>query len=413
MSEDIEGTKPKRQRILILSASAGQGHVRAAQALEKAFRADNPATEVRCLDALDYTSPAFRTIYAKTYLRLVNTTPGVLGFLYDYADTPWRQEKSRLVFDVANALPLVQLINQYKPDLVVCTHFMPAEIISALICRGRLATKLAVVVTDIDVHAYWLCHHYSHYFVFGGEAKAHLERLGFAGDRITATGIPVDPVFAQKKDKQAMRAKYGLDLERKTIYLSAGGFGVGPTDEILAALEAMQTPVQVLAMCGRNQKMQASVRRLAGRLGETSRLRLIPVGFTHDVDEYMACADLVLGKPGGLTTSEALCRDLVFVIVNPIPGQEERNSDHLLESGCALRANNILTLSYKLDGLLSNPSKLAAMQANVQALAKPNAAADVVRVLAQEHLSDQAVADANHVCRRRRLPLRLRRQASV
>ncbi len=407
---------PVQKRILILSASAGQGHVRAAQALESVFRADYPGCEIRCEDALNYTSPAFRTIYSKTYVRMVNTTPGMLGLLYDYADVPWRQEASRLAFDTVNALPLLQMINKFQPGLVVCTHFMPAEIISALICRGRLSTRLAVVVTDIDVHAYWLCHHYSNYFVAGDEARAHLGELGFDRNRVTVSGIPVDPVFQVRKDKKAMRQAYGLDPERQTIYLSAGGFGVGPTDDMILALDKMQTPVQLLAMCGRNEKMFERVIAVSSKLRSDTQLRVVPVAYTTKVDEYMACADVVLGKPGGLTTAEALCRQLVFAIVNPIPGQEERNSDHLLEAGAAIRCNNLPTLAYKLDALLQDQDKLKKMQENVLALARPYAANQIVRCMLSANDAELSVTDAAHVCRRtrfRRLGTRLRPVAKI
>lgn len=387
-------------RVLILSASAGAGHVRAAQALEKAFRASDNIADVHHADSLLYTSIPFRNVYSKGYIEMVNTSPAILGLLYDYADVPWKDEQRRLTIDRLNALALIRLINRYKPDMVVCTHFLPAEIISYLICKKRIDTKLAVVVTDLDIHAMWLCHHYSNYFVALDETRAHMESLGFAGDRIVASGIPVDPVFQERKDKIAMRIKYGLDPAQHTIYMSSGGFGVGRAEEMLAELSKVRHPVQVLAMCGKNKDMFERVSSLRYDLPSDTNLSIVPVGFTTDVDEYMAASDMVLGKPGGLTTSEALCRELVFVVVNPIPGQEERNSDHLLEKGAAIRCNNLPTLAYKVDSLLDDQERFLEMKNNVMELSRPNAASDIANGLLAESMEPKTVTDSNHICRK-------------
>lgn len=387
-------------RILILSASAGAGHVRAAQALEQAFRTSDNIADVRHADSLLYTSIPFRNVYSKGYIEMANTSPAILGLLYDYADVPWKDEQRRLTIDRLNALALIRLINKYKPDMVVCTHFLPAEIISYLICQKRIDTKLAVVVTDMDIHAMWLCHHYSNYYVALDETRAHMQSLGFAGDRIVASGIPVDPVFQERKDKTAMRIKYGLDPSQHTIYMSSGGFGVGRAEEMLAELSKVKHPVQVLAMCGKNRDMYQRVASLRYDLPADTNLSIVPVGFTTDVDEYMAASDMVLGKPGGLTTSEALCRGLVFVVVNPIPGQEERNSDHLLEKGAAIRCNNLPTLAYKVDSLLDCKERFLEMKNNVMELARPHAATNIANALLAESMEPKTVTDSNHICRK-------------
>ena len=215
-------------RVLILSASAGAGHLRAAQAVKDAFLAAGAAKEVRHIDSLDYTSPVFRRLYSKTYLDMVNKAPKVLGWLYDVSDIPWKNESRRLAFDRLNTRPLVRLINDYKPELIISTHFLPAEIISWLLCRKKIDARHAVVVTDLDAHATWLCRHYDQYFAAIDETREHLEKLGVSADQITVSGIPIDPVFAQQKEKTAMRQKYGLSLDRPTILVSAGGFGVKP-----------------------------------------------------------------------------------------------------------------------------------------------------------------------------------------
>lgn len=370
------------RKVLILSASAGAGHVRAAEAVERAFREAGAAREVKHVDTLRYTNKLFRTLYSKAYIEMVNKTPEVLGWLYDALDKPWKNERRRLALDKLNARPFVKMLKEERPDICVCTHFLPAEIISWLKAKERIATRQAVVVTDFDVHAMWLCHHYEQYFVALDETRAHMEALGVPADKITVTGIPIDPVFALQKDGREMREKHGLRPGVPTILLSAGGGGVGPVEKIVESLLGLKSPAQIVALCGRNEELRRRVEEIAaGRRAPHVTVRA--AGYTNEVDELMSASDILLGKPGGLTTSEALAKGLAFCVVNPIPGQEERNSDHLLEEGVAIRCNNLPALAYKLDRLLQDPQRLASMRANSRRLARPHAARDIVsRLLA-------------------------------
>ena len=368
------------RKVLLLSASAGAGHVRAAEAIEKAFKEDanGDGREVHHLDILNYTNKVFRHLYSKAYIDLVNKLPEVPGWVYDKLDKPWKNERRRLALDKLNTRPLVKLLRGYQPDLIVCTHFLPAEIVSWLKAKERLASRQVIIVTDFDVHAMWLVHHYEHYFVAIDEARAYLEALGIPARKITVSGIPIDPVFAKRKDKQEMRAKHGLAPDRTTILLSAGGFGVGSVDALIASLLPLQHRAQVVAICGRNEELKKRLQKLAARAKPDATVLLKPFGYTKEMDELMTASDLVLGKPGGLTTSEALAKGLVFVIVNPIPGQEERNSDHLLEGGVGIRCNNLPVLSYKLDKLLADPKRFASMQERARRLGRPAAAKEIV-----------------------------------
>ena len=355
--------------------------MRAAEALARAFAEAGAAKEVRHVDTLAYTNKLFRHLYSKAYIEMVNKTPELLGWLYDALDKPWKNERRRLALDKLNTRPFVKMLREYQPEITVCTHFLPAEIISWLKAKERISWPQSIVVTDFDVHAMWLCHHYEQYFVALPETRVHLERLGITPNKITVSGIPIDPVFAQDKDQFAMREKHGLAPDRTTILLSAGGFGVGPVEHMVEALAALEHPAQVIALCGRNEELKSRLEGIAARVASASSTVIKPIGYTTEMDEYMTAADLLLGKPGGLTTSEALAKELVFVIVNPIPGQEERNSDHLLEEGVAIRCNNLPALAFKIDRLLSDPPRLAAMRARARQLARPHAARGIVNKL--------------------------------
>jgi processive 1,2-diacylglycerol beta-glucosyltransferase len=231
------------------------------------------------------------------------------------------------------------------------------------------------------VHALWLARHYEQYFVALDETRAHLEELGVPASKVTVTGIPIDPIFAEPKDQRAMRLKHGLHPDRTTILVSAGGYGVGRVETLRTALLKLRHRAQVILVCGRNAELKTRLDRQVARDSAGTSPSFHVVGFTNEMDELMAASDLIIGKPGGLTTSEALARGLVFVVVNPIPGQEERNSDHLLEEGCAIRCNNLPVLAYKIDRLLDDPSRLAAMRQNALRVARPRAAFDIVTKL--------------------------------
>jgi len=232
-----------------------------------------------------------------------------------------------------------------------------------------------------EEHAQWLTREVDQYFVALDETRAHLVRLGIPTDTVTVSGIPIDPVFAEPKDRRAMRVKHGLDPDRTILLVSAGGFGVGPVERLVRSLLELQHPAQAVVICGRSAPLKAKLDALAATVPPAHGVRLKILGYTTEMDEYMAAADLMVGKPGGLTTSEALARGLVMVIVNPIPGQEERNADHLLEQGVAIRCNNLPVLAYKIDRLLDDPARLAAMRANVGRLAHPHAARTIVDTL--------------------------------
>jgi processive 1,2-diacylglycerol beta-glucosyltransferase len=366
-------------RLLILSASVGAGHVRAAQALEAACATGEFPGEARHLDVLRFTNRAFRTLYSQGYLELVDKAPDVLGWLYDRLDIPWKSNRLQQAFEQANLAPFVKLLESLRPDWALCTHFLPAGIIAWLRRHRRLHVPQAVVVTDFDVHALWLLRDVEQYFVAREEAAVYLERTGVPAERIRVTGIPVDPVFAVAKDRGDARRRQGLDQTLPTVLLSVGGFGLHGAARILEALLAIRQPVQIVAVAGARDEVRSRLQRVAA--GVPPRHRVQVLGFTTVMDELMAAADLLVGKAGGLTSSEALARGLPLLIVNPTPGQEERNSDHLLEAGAAVRCNNLPTIGWKIEQLLAEPGRLARLREAARAAGRPRAALDIVSAM--------------------------------
>lgn len=284
--------------------------------------------------------------------------------------------------DRLNTRPLVKFIREFAPDAVVCTHFMPAGIIGHLIERSDLQTHLSIVVTDLDCHAMWLSRVFHRYFVAIEETKVHLEAIGLPAERVSVTGIPIDAAFSAPVDAEEVRQRLGLRADRPTLLLSAGALGFGPTEVVVKRLLELPPEIQTIVICGRSEELQTRIRELtAEAVG-----RFAVLGYSEQMPELMRSANLFIGKPGGLTTSEALACGLPMCVVSPIPGQEERNSDHLLEEGAAIRVNELTTLPWKIPRLLADPERLARMRQAALALGRPHAARDVVRTLLTDHL---------------------------
>jgi processive 1,2-diacylglycerol beta-glucosyltransferase len=370
-------------RVLLLSASVGSGHKVAAAALERCFR-QHPDVEVHNQDALKLTSRLFQATAADAYFALVKESPWYVGWLYDYNDEPFKNEQGLArLWNELNAQPLARFITEYDPDITVCTHFMPAGIAAQLLIEGRIGGSLAIVTTDYDFQGMWLSRVFSRYFVALEETKVQLAGLGIDPERITVSGIPVDPAIAAPFDAAAVRARYSLRPELPTLLVSAGALGGGPARDIVAQIMRMRTPVQAVVVCGRNQALRDEVSALAAEQPETFRI----LGYTTEMLDLMRVATLFIGKPGGLTASECMAAGLPMLIVEPIPGQEERNSDHLLENGAAARANAATVIAYKLDRILSEPGRLEAMQAATARLGRPDAARVVVETLLNDRVA--------------------------
>ena len=368
----------RKPRVLLLSASSGAGHVRAGEALQKAFASRGDCL-VEHIDAMQYVSKLFQGIYEKAYISMVRNAPALMGVLYERTDHPWRNPGSRLALDRLNTQPMIRLLKRVQPDLCVATHFLPAEILAWLIAKRKLRAKNAIAVTDYDVHAGWLCRTVSRYYVAIPEAAEYLAGIGVPREIVRVTGIPIDPVFSAPLDRAAARRSLRLDPAAPMILLATGGYGVGPVGQLVEELLALERPWQLVAIAGKGEGVKKRLDELARAAGvlASAQPRLVPVGFTTQMDEYMAADDLLVGKAGGLTTSEALARHLPMALIEPIPGQEFRNADHLLENGTAIRCNNLPAAAWKIAALLEDRARIDRMRRAAAHMARPHAAGDI------------------------------------
>jgi processive 1,2-diacylglycerol beta-glucosyltransferase len=379
------GSTLKKKRIAILSASVGAGHMRAAEALA-AVAADSNV-EVVNQDVLTLMPRTFQKLYRDVYLEMVGKAPKMFGWLYEYTDKPFQEDLLRMAVEEASARKIYEFLDEFQPDLALCTHFLPSSLLHQRRKKNKFAKSLATVITDFDVHGMWLATPSDHYFCAVPEARAYLRTFGISGRAITVAGIPTHPVFSQPKDRAATCEKLGLRADLPTILISTGGFGVTNVGLILEALSQLKTPVQVVAACGRNADLAAGLKTQLAAAEPSAFPVFHVIGFTTDFDEYMACADIMLGKPGGLTTWESFVKGLAWVVVRPIPGQEERNTYHLLEEGIGIWAYEERTLAFKVDELLANPGRLERMRENSLRMGRPDAAKQIINTCLEELLA--------------------------
>jgi processive 1,2-diacylglycerol beta-glucosyltransferase len=374
---------PSRSLVL-LSVSAGAGHVRAAEALRAQAAEAYPDVNAIHLDLMEWVPAMFRKVYAESFLYVVERYPEIWGYLYGRTDKAPREysktEGLRKALERLNTVKFMKVLKDLDPDHVICTHFLPAQLLSRKMRKGAFKLPVWVQVTDFDVHRLWIHSHLAGYFAASEEVAWRMADKGVDPGTIQVTGIPIMPVFSSRLDKAACARELGLDPAKPILALMAGGAGVGAgtggggMDQTAARLLAMPGDFQLVAMAGRNEKLLGALDRLAQIHPE----RLFPMGFTRTIERIMAASDLAITKPGGLTSSECLAMGLPMILVNPIPGQEERNADYLLENGAALKAYDSAGLEFRVKDLLANPRRLAALRENARALGKPRAAGAVL-----------------------------------
>lgn len=369
----------KSPRILIAHVTAGAGHTRAAEAIAKAYKNLYPDANVKLVDTLDYINSVYKKVYSNTYLALVRHTPRLWGYIYERYD----KEEERLDDKVRQSLETMQagdfrdFLDDFSPDVVICTHFLPMELISRWKKKRKSSLPLYAVVTDFAVHTFWIVEEVDAYFVASDDIKRELQTRGAQAANIYQTGIPVDPVFSTLAPKAEMRDKLGLDPNLPTVLIMGGGYGIGDFTGLVRSFKDVKTKMQLMIVCGKNEALQEELTQVAMSLPITTQV----FGFVNNVHELMRAADIMVTKPGGLSSSEALAANCPMMIINPIPGQEQRNSDHLLENGAASILHQVSDGAYYIEKLLNNTERLESMVKATQRIGHKDAAMEISRTV--------------------------------
>lgn len=367
-------------RILIATITAGGGHLAAAAALDEAWKASRPNDVIERIDLLKFFSPLHRKIHSDGYVKLVERAPEIWGMVFKTTDNP---QSARRLNKLKRAIPsssrskFVRYVKQFQPDIVLCTHYLPLEMLGHMRKKNNTSGPLIVsVVTDFEAHALWMDSCVDLYCVAAEETRVRLVARGAADNSVIATGIPISSRFSLKPEPKAVRKTLGLRDDLPTLLVLSGGFGMGPVAEILRELDKSAKPFQTVVVTGRNEELRREL-AVQDRKHPTHVL-----GFAANMHELMGVADLVITKPGGLTSSEALALGKPLFILNPIPGQEAANSDFLLERGAAGKVNRVEDLPYRIEQLLG-AKKLSDMAKAAKGLGRPKAAQDICAACCQ------------------------------
>ncbi len=355
-------------RFLILSATGGAGHIRAAQALEKAAVTFEHPISAKHYDCLDLTSKAFKKLYSESYLALVNKAPELWGYLYSRAESKPYEKKGLLrLFDEMNYRNYLQFLKKENPDVLLCTHFLPYISVSSSLRKAGITAPVIAVTTDFDAHQYWVDPIVDRYYVHTEESAWQLRSKGVLAEKIVIKGIPVFPQFRRHAEKSQARKKLGIDENRLTILMVWGG--------VAAMLQIFpDRDFTLLLVCGRNEKLQAR----AAAAGYPGNVTARVFGFVENIHELMSAADILVSKAGGLTSAEAMAMELPMIIVDPIPGQETRNAEIIVEQRAGWKALDIANLGYKLKRVIEQPELLQTARQAAAGLGKPDAAHDIL-----------------------------------
>lgn len=369
-------------KILFLSASVGEGHTAAAQAVCNALESRLPDTRCEIVDSYRYASEVFHRVASNGYIGMVKVLPQLYRFIYDQAERATQVSAFKKWLHRYTALNLRQYVGRLAPDVVVCTHAFPCGVMSEYKREFPDAPAVVGIVTDFVVHPFWIHRNIDAYAVATSAMRQTLVARGVRPERVTVTGIPIDARFARRDDQRAVRRRLGLAPDQTTLLLMGGGVGIGPLEKAIAAIDRLAHPFQVVVVVGKNPTLERRLAEDAARFAHPVKV----VGFVSNVFDYMEAADVLVSKPGGLTSSEALAAQLPLVMLRPLPGQEERNTRYLEAGGAGVRVQTTRELVHALHGLLSNPQELAAMRDRARRLARPAAAgevADIIRALVQ------------------------------
>lgn len=366
--------------IAIFSVSAGTGHLRAAEALKATAALKYPGVSVIHIDLMTLVPPFFKKVYADSYQPLVERHPALWGYLYSRSDKrklDSGMDRFRVSMERLNLQKFKDAVDDLKPDAVICTHFLPAELFSRWKRKRKFSKPVWVAITDFDVHMLWVHKHMTGYCTANEEVAWRLKDRGIDADNIHVTGIPIMPGFTEQFSRQECAHQLGLDPGKPTLLLMSGGAGMGGMVKLVKRLMTIREDFQLLALAGKNVRMLAELQKLA--LNHPGRL--FPLGYTNVIERVMAASDLAITKSGGLTTSECLAVGLPILVISPIPGQEERNADFLLEHGAALKAYDEGAMDFRVRLLLRDPDRLASLRANAKHLGRPHAAESILGIL--------------------------------
>ena len=359
---------------LIFSITAGQGHNQTAKVLDDALNA--AGVECKYMDVFEYINPLLSKSVSDLYLMSTKNIPKIYGGGYRLCEKRDANKEHKLPKLTTNILgrKLVKLVQEENPDVIICTHVFAALLVTYL--REHMDKKLCTIgiVTDFTIHPYWE-DTVLDYYVTASEFLTHSGvKKGISKEKIKPLGIPIDPKFATSRTREEACRILGIP-DKKTLLVMSGSMGFGNVLDDIKALDRLDLDFQITAICGNNKKLKSQIDALK------TQKQIFNYGYVNNVDVFMDAADCIVTKPGGLTTSEALAKGLPMLMNNPVPGQEDRNVEFLLNAGAAVKISKTFPIDDALNQLFLSEKRRKLLEESIKLLRKPNSARDLTEFI--------------------------------
>ncbi len=384
------------KKVLIMSASTGGGHNRAARAIKEELESrtiDNMSIECEIVDSLKLVNNTMDKVISRGYEKSALYTPKAYGSVYRFSETTIasKNEFKTNTLTSLMARKFKHLLNESTPDLIIGTHPFPMIALSTLKKNNNIhslsrsesfykSTKVDIppmisVLTDYTTHSTWIQNEIDYYIVGHEYVKELLVYEGVDSEKVKAFGIPVEKSFLSHRDRETVLTELGLSPEKLTVLLMGGSFGAGNIKETLEDLIAIDRDFQILVITGRNEHLKDKLSKMLDSTIHNKNICLL--GYTNKMNDILASIDVLISKPGGLTTTEALLNDVPMIVPYFIPGQEEENLDFLTNCGAALRTTKKYSLPVLLKVLIDDPSRLDNLRKNIKSIRKFDSAVNI------------------------------------
>ena len=370
-------------KIIIFYASYGGGHLNAAKSINEYILENYKNVDIELIDCMKYINKTIEKVTTSAYNEMAKKVPWAWGKIYaDSQKGPLAHLSSRS--NKIMAIKLLKLLREKNADLIISTHPFGSQMCSYLKRKGKINSKIATIMTDFAPHDQWLVgsDFTDYFFVAHDKMKQYLINKNIPEEKIFSTGIPISTRFTKEYDKEKLLKEFNLQPGKQTVLFFGGGeYGLGKskTFNIFENLIQANENMQVIAISGKNPEMKKEFENIIEKHNKSNCVKLL--SYTNKVPELMSISDLVVTKPGGLTTSESLASHLPMIIINPIPGQEKENAEFLENHGIAVWIKNSNESKMIFELLLSNKEKLEDMKKNTSILAKPFSTAEICKIL--------------------------------
>lgn len=366
------------KNILVVTASMGSGHNKAANAVAEAIKRKYPVNKINVIDFMSTETAYFNSLVKDIYLKMLDHTPSVYEFFYKFTSDSTKGSTIQSVFAHAMKKDMRELIKKYEADMVICTHPFPCAAASYLKQTGEINIPLITVMTDFCVHQFWLYKNIDIYFTANDLLKKEMVNQGLLEERIFVTGIPVGYNFRVDYNRDDLLAKFKLEKDKPVALIMGGGLGLGGVKNALCQLERLKKDIQILVITGANVALWSEMNEYA----QHSKHKIFVWGYSHNIQKFMSVATFLISKPGALTISEALTRELPMILHDPIPGPEVDNAKFVSDNGAAIWVRHQDTLDAVVREVLSDATILPKLRNNAKVLKKPYASDNIADVIA-------------------------------